>query len=265
MSYLFSVFSKKTLFFFSKNSRKSLLGLVAFALVASLIPLGAQAKTAAGEKRISKDPDSATVREAKVLGWGPVKAPNRGKVPEFLIRGVVLEVGNAPEQKGLNFVKILPIEVLNNHQRAIDFTHFENGYDIIMKVPSSKLKEIKKGRMLEFNQYYTEQVEQAIGGAKMVAMSLHQDIQGYPAGPGAYLKTPGFYPIQYKNAIRGAKISGDNLGGDNEIKANLDYLATKSPDPEIKTIAMSSYTEIFGGQPSGACNLDQQTKKVACR
>lgn len=262
---LISLRKRLNLSFNIKNCRRFLALCLAVGLIASLMPGEASAKGKRGEKRISNDPDSATEREAKVLGWGPVKAPNRGKVPEFLIRGVVLDVGRAREQKGMHLIKILPIEIVENHQRAIDFSHFQNGYDLVLRIPSSKLKEIKKGRMLEFKQYYTEKVEQTIGGAKMVAMSLHQDIQGYPAGPSAYVKTPGFYPIQYKNALRGAKMSGGKIDNSSEVKAHLDYLATQSDDAELKTIAMNSYTELFGTAPTGTCKVNHSTKKVACR
>jgi len=42
----------------------------------------------AKKKRVLRDPDAPTNKEAKVLGWGPVKTPNRAKNPEFMIRGV---------------------------------------------------------------------------------------------------------------------------------------------------------------------------------
>jgi len=219
----------------------------------------------ARKKRVIKDPDAPTNREAKVLGWGPVKTPNRGKNPEFMVRGVILEVNKTQDKKGDYFdVKILPIEILNNHQRVLTFDNFTNGVDITLFLPDSKKKELKKGRLVEFNQYYTEEVEQSIGGAKMVAMTLHKDIQGYAAGPGAYLRKPGFYPVQYKNALKGIKLYQSGIRSDKDAKAGLDYLATKHTDPELKTIAKGTYVEIYEQDPSGKCNLVKATQSYAC-
>jgi hypothetical protein len=216
-------------------------------------------------KKVQADPDAPTNREAKVLGWGPVKTPNRAKNPEYLIRGVVLSVEKVKENKGYFTVNVLPIEVLDNHQRAITFENFKIGVPITMRIPEPRLKELKEGRMVEYRQYYTESVEQTVGGAKMVAMKFHQDIQGYPAGPGAYLKTPGFYPIQYKNALKGAKLYLGSLKSDAEVKNHVDYLATKSKDPELKTIAQTTYMELYSTPPTGRCNINDSTKTVACQ
>jgi len=223
-------------------------------LVALLLTFGlANDADAKRRRKVAKDPDAPTNREAKVLGWGPVKTPNRGKNPEFMIRGVVLDIEKVKDRQNYYTLKILPIEILNNHQRVIGFDHFLTGVDIVLFLPKSKVSELKEGRMVEYNQYYTEEVEQAIGGAKMVAMTLHKDIQGYPAGAGAYLKLQGFYPIQYKNALKGAKLHKSGISGDQAIKANLDILATSSEDPELKTSARASYVEFFKSEPTGKC------------
>lgn len=220
----------------------------------------------ARKQRVLKDPDAPTNREAKVLGWGPVKTPNRGKHPEYMVRGVILEVNKNKEKKGDYYdIKILPIEILNNHQRALTFDNFESGVILTLKLPDSKKNELDTGRLVEFNQYYTEEVEQTIGGARMVAMTLHQDIQGYPAGPAAYLKKAGFYPVQYKNALKGVKLYQGKMKSDQEAKAGLDYLATKGTDPELKTIAKSTFVEIYQQDPSGTCTLQKATDTFACK
>ncbi|MDX1386119.1 MAG: hypothetical protein R3257_00920 [bacterium] len=218
----------------------------------------------AKRKKVSADPDAPSNEEAKVLGWGPVQTPNRAKNPEYMIRGVILSVEKVKDSKGYFTVNILPIEVLDNHQRAITFDHFNTGIPITMAIPEPRLKELKKGRMVEYKQYYTESVEQAVGGAKMVAMQFHQEIQGYPAGPGAYLKTPGFYPVQYKNALKGVKLYLGNLKSDTDFKNHVDFLATKSQDPELKTIANTTYMELYATPPSGRCSVNNATKTVAC-
>ncbi len=227
---------------------------------------------AKGKKASSaaKDPDAPSNEQAKVLGWGPVQAPNRAKNPEYLVRGVLLDIQDAKDangkaKKGWYTLKILPIEVLENYQRAITEIHMQSGLDVTLKIPADRLKELKQGRLLEYHQYYTEKVEETVGGARMVAMTYNQDIQGYPAGPGAYLKKPGFYPIQYKNALKGVKLYLDNIKTDKDVQAHLDYLATKSKDPELQSIAKNTYVEIYQGEPSGKCTVAQATSIVNCK
>lgn len=229
-----------------------------------LLALLAAPQWVRADARIKSDPDAPTNEEAKVLGWGPVKTPNRGKNPEFLVRGVVLEVQKAKEGKNTYDIKILPIEILNNHQRVLTFDNFQTGVDITLNVGKERLKDLEKGRLVEYNQYYTEEVEQTVGGAKMIAMQMHREIQGYPKGPEPFLETPGLYPVQYKNAIKGAKLYEGALKDDPEVKAHLDYLASSSKDPELKTIAKETYLEIYQVEPSGTCKLDKKTNLLAC-
>lgn len=244
-----------------RNRRLMTLFTLALLLTSLSLITNASAKKAA---RGPVDPDAPTEEQAKVLGWGPVKTPNRGVRPEYLIRGVILDVQKAPEGKDLYTVSILPIEVLNNLQRDITFDHFQTGVNITIPIQKPRLKELKPGRMVEFNQYYTEEVEQSIGGAKMVAMSMHQEIQGYPAGPGAYLKKGGFYPIQYKNAIKGMKMYLESIESDKEVQNFMDYLATKSDDAELKTIAKATYLEVYNMEPTGKCDVDKTTQACTC-
>lgn len=249
------------------NGRKSFLSLAVCAVF--LFGLVASHEAEAKKQRVVKDPDAPTNREAKILGWGPVKTPNRAKNPEFLVRGVVTEVQELEEPKGLKDhyqITILPIEVLNNHQRYVTFDQFQNGLEISLRIPKSKLKELKIGRLVEYNQYYTTEVEQSIGGAKMIGFTFHQDIQGYPASAAAYLRKPGFYPIQYKNALKGMQIYTENVQSDEDIKANLDLLASKSSeDPELQTIAKNTYLELYQTEPTGHCSLDKTTEKFVCK
>ncbi len=231
------------------------------------IPQVAEAKKAA---KVLKDPDAPTDEEAKVLGWGPVKTPNRAKRPEYLIRGVLLDIQEVKDAEGKTIknnytVAILPIEVLENHQREITFDHFNTGFKVDLMIPKPKMDELKKGKMLEFHQYYTVQTEQEQGAARMVAFVLHQDIQGYPAGAGAYLKKPEFYPVQYKNAIKGVQMDSGDIKGDEQVKAHLDHLATTAKDPELKESSRVVLMEIYQIEPTGKCKLDKTTQLFACQ
>lgn len=239
---------------------------LSFLFVITLLTLSLMSLGSAEAKRVLRDPDAPSAEEAKVLGWGPVKTPNRGKSPEYLIRGVVLDINDSQTKRGKDWydIKVLPIEVLNNHQRVITFDHFQNGITLTLNIPKPRFKELKKGQMVEYNQYYTESVEQSIGGAKMVAMTLHKDIQGYPAGAGAYLKKPGFYPIQYKNALKALKMYAGNVQSDPEFKNHVDYLATKSKDSELKTIAKATFLEMYSSEPSGQCKVNKTTDTISC-
>lgn len=218
----------------------------------------------AKRKRVARDPDAPTNEQSKVLGWGPVKTPNRGKNPEFMIRGTLVSLEPVKDAPLTYTVNILPVEIINNHQRFLTMAEFRNGVTLTIKIPKVRAKELKKGRAVEFNQYYTEEVEQVIGGAKMVAMTLHQDIQGYPAGVGSYLAKPGFYPVQYLNALKGLKLYSGNIQNKDGVKAHLDILASKAKDPELKTQSQTSLIELFKAQPTGNCQEDKVTQTFKC-
>jgi hypothetical protein len=217
------------------------------------------------DNRVKSDPDAPTAEQAKALGWGPVKTPNRGKSPEFMVRGILLDLTKAKEGKDTYTVKILPIEILNNHQRVLDAGNFVSGVEITLQIGKERLSGLQKGRLVEYNQYYTEEVAQTIGGAKMVNMTMHREIQGYPKGPEPYLANGGFYPIQYKNALKAIEGSEGSLKDNPEVKANLDYLASKSTDPELKTLAKDTYVKLYQSEPSGKCMMAKATDTVTCK
>lgn len=217
------------------------------------------------DKRVKSDPDAPTAEQAKVLGWGPVKTPNRGKSPEFLVRGILLDITKEKEPKDTYTVKILPIEIVNNHQRVVTADNMVTGVDITLAIGKERLGDLQKGRLVEYNQYYTEEVEQTVGGAKMVAMTMHKEIQGYPKGPEPFLASGGFYPAQYKNALKAIEGNEDALKANPGVQSNLDYLATKSTDPELKTLANDAYVKLYGTSPTGKCTMAKATEAVTCK
>jgi hypothetical protein len=240
---------------------KTLRGFIVFFIITLFaIPSLVQA-----DKRVKADPDAPTDEQAKALGWGPVKTPNRGKSPEFMVRGILLELIKLKEPKDTYTVKILPIEILNNNQRVLTADNFVTGVEVNLQIGKEQLGDLKTGHLVEYNQYYTEAVEQSVGGAKMVAMTMHREIQGYPRGPEPYLAAAGFFPIQYKNALKAMDGNEDALRASPAVKANLDYLSSKSTDPELQTAAKDAYVKLYSSEPTGKCTLDKKTSIITCK
>lgn len=205
---------------------------------------------------ISSDPGAATVREARLLKWGAVDPPDRGKSPEYFVRGVVmnLEPIEGENRKDFYNINFLPIEVVENEYRVITFDNFTNGMKIPSFLPKDMKKQFKDGAVVEVHNYYTTKEEQAIGHAKMIAFSYHQDIIPYPAGPAAYIKKGGLDQEQYLNALKGMEIYGDN-NKDSQLKTGLDALASSSPNVEVKNKATALLSSLFGAAPSGQALL----------
>jgi hypothetical protein len=230
----------------------------------SILTVFSVTSLARADTRVKNDPDAPTIEQAKALGWGPVRTPNRGKSPEYMVRGILLDLTKAKEGKDNYVVKILPIEILNNHQRVLGADNFVSGLEVTLQIGKERLGDLKPGRLVEYNQYYTEEVEQSIGGAKMVAMTMHREIQGYPKGPEPYLSAAGFYPIQYKNAIKAVEGNESALRDSPGVKTNLDYLSTKSTDPELKTMARECFMKLYQTDPSGKCMMSKGSSAITC-
>lgn len=209
--------------------------------------------------KISSDPDAPTVKEARLLKWGPVDPPDRGKKQEFFIRAVFVDL-----QEGKNVDKstydmtVLPVEVVQNEYRNVTLDHFNNGLTFTAFVPDALKKQLKKGQVVEINEYYSTKEEAAIGHAHMIDYTYHQDILPYPAGPAAYIKLGGLDQEQYLNALKGMEMFGTNPKSD-ELKTGLDALASSSPNSEVKSKATAMLSSMFGAQPSGRALLPAPT------
>jgi hypothetical protein len=208
---------------------------------------------------ISSDPGAATVKEHRLLKWGAVDPPDRGKSPEFFVRGTFVEFlpfldAENKERKDFYNMHILPVEVVENEYRSITFDSFATGMKIPVFMPKDLKKQFKPGGVVEVHLFYTTKEEQAIGHAKMIAFTYNEQIVPYPAGPAAFIKKGGLDQEQYLNALKGMEIYGDNPK-DNELKVGLDALASSSPNPEVKSKATALLSSLFGAAPSGQALL----------
>lgn len=226
------------------------------ALAAKKKSSGAKKPAATGDNAlISSDPGAATVKEHRLLKWGAVDPPDRGKSPEFFVRGVFMEFlpsigADGKERKDFYNISLLPVEVVENEYRVITFDSFANGMKIPVFMPKDLKKQFKPGAMVEVHLYYTTKEEQAVGHAKMIAFSYHEDIIPYPAGAAAYVKKGGLDQEQYLNALKGMEIFGDNPK-DEQLKVGLDALASSSPNTEVKNKATALLSSLFAAAPSG--------------
>ncbi|MCC7344665.1 MAG: hypothetical protein IT573_06970 [Deltaproteobacteria bacterium] len=215
--------------------------------------------------KISSDPDAPTVKENRLLKWGAVDPPDRGKNPEFFFRGVYVNMEDmSKEGKGKDFwrLNILPIEVVENEYRNITMEHFMNGIKLPMYLPKKLKDQFKPGSVVEVHLFYTTKEEQAVGHAKMIAFTYNEQIIPYPAGPASYVKTGGLDPEQYLNALKGMELFGSNPK-DSEVKVGLDALASSSPSGEVKTRAGALLSSMFGAQPSGQALLPAPSAATA--
>ncbi len=249
--------------------KKSLTLVTALSLVAGAAALNdaqaAKRKSAGAAKKpaatgdnalISSDPGAPTVREHRLLKWGPVDPPDRGKSPEYFVRGAFMDLEPIEGENRKDFYNIvmLPIEVVENEYRVITFENFVTGMKIPAFLPKDLKKQFKSGAMIEVHNYYTTKEEQAIGHAKMIAFAYHQDIIPYPAGPASYIKKGGLDPEQYLNALKGMEIYSGNPK-DEQLKVGLDALASSSSNLEVKNKATALLSSLFGAAPSGQAML----------
>ncbi|MFO1462764.1 MAG: hypothetical protein U1F66_03235 [bacterium] len=224
---------------------------------------GGAAKSAApatgDNAKISSDPDAPTVKENRLLKWGPVDPPDRGKSKEFFVRGIFVNM--EPSKDGIKDtyeLTLLPVEIVENEYRNITADHFASGMTVHAFLPKDLKKQFKQGAMVEVHNYYLLKEAQAIGHAKMIDFEFHSEIVPYPAGPAAYVKKGGLDPEQYLNALKGMEMFGNNPK-DDELKTGLDALASSSPNAEVKAKAAAMLSSLFGAQPSGRALLPAAT------
>ncbi len=214
-----------------------------------------------------KDPDAPSIEESKVLGWGPVKAPARKNIPEFLLRGTLISIEKDEEKSGFYNVTILPVEAQNNKQRHINIEHFNTNVILSLALAEEQVKELKLGSLVQYNQFFERQVAQTIGNAAMVNYILHQDFKTYEAPPVEYITKAGYYPIQYRNAIKGLEMFKGKLAEDanGSLKDALNYHASKAQDPALKSEATALFTKMFKSSPSGNCKENKETQSYICQ
>jgi hypothetical protein len=223
----------------------------------------AAAKKPSSAGKISSDPDSATVKEAALLKWGPVKVPQTGKEYDFFMRGVVLDISPIKDQKEFFTIKILPIEILENKERFITMDNYKSGVDITHRLAKQEMKDLKKGNIIEMKSWYETIDQGGTGHAKMVAYVYHADMLPYPKSAAPYVKLTDIEPEEQLNALTALELYSGNPKEDG-LKDALDALSS-SPNPDVKAKAAQLLSSLYSAQPSGTCKVDKVTKAYSCK
>ncbi|MCB1213843.1 MAG: hypothetical protein KDK66_00050 [Deltaproteobacteria bacterium] len=231
--------------------------------------------------------------QESVLGYQAVTQPRRGNVDEYKMLGSLLEIRKATpeeitayeegrfgkdpqklkEKKKLLFkdrrpnyytVKILPIKVEENRQRAVREEHLEKGFEITLDIPKERLKALKPGAAVELDHYYVQKKIGGEGGATMIGWALVEGIQGLPVGLNAFLEQAGFFDIQYKNALKALDLYPGEFKNPEAARGLLDYLASSSKDHELKELASLALQKYFQQEATGQCHLEADKKVYTC-
>ncbi len=207
----------------------------------SLILSFSGSEALAASKKAKKAPKEEAIwgvapRQKKMLGWSS-DYPTAWTYTraDFFIRGAVLDYKKNGKQYE---ILVLPIEVINNPQHHVKLEHFKNGITVMMDVEP---KNIKKGGVIEFNQWSKEIPGQKQGAATLVNSENHTDVVCYDTAPVAYLSKTDLQPEQMINAIKGIMLYGGNAANDQNVKSQLAVLAKASvPDVSSEAKKISS-------------------------
>ncbi len=212
---------------------RGVLILTSFAFIFSLSNSPA---IAASKKAAKKEKDEAiwgvAPRQKKMLGWSS-DYPTAWTYTraDFFIRGTVLDFKKSTNGKDYD-ITILPIEVLNNPQHHVTLDHYKNGITVTAELGHEILKNLRKGGIIEFNQWSKEIPGQKQGAATLVNSENHTDIQCYDTAPVAYLGKTDLQPEQMINAIKGIMVYGGSAAKDQGVQTQLAALA-KAPVPDV--------------------------------
>jgi len=203
------------------------------------------AKKKRASKKVSKAADEPTERQKKMLGWTSAFPTTwTYTTPDFFVRGTVLDFKKVEGSRETEII-ILPIEVMNNPVHHIKDEHYKNGIPVRLELSGSEKGGLKKGGVVEFNQYSTEIPTEAMGHAKLVKAEIHQDFKPYDISPIAYLTKPGLEPEQVTNAIIGVLIYQGSIEKNDEVKKSL-AAHSKHKDATLSQKAKEASQKLFG-------------------
>ncbi len=221
--------------------RKLSKGLLVAASLSLIFTFSSSDALAAKKKTKKAKEESGSIwgvapRQKKMLGWSS-DYPTAWTYTraDFFLRGVVLDYKKMPDGKEYEIL-ILPIEVVNNPQHHVKLEHYKNGITVNATLSGSIAKNLKKGGVIEFNQWSKEIPGQKQGAAMLVNTENHLDIQCYDTPPVAYLNKTDLQPEQMINVVKGIITFGGNTSQDTSLKSQLAALA-KSSNPDVSTEA----------------------------
>jgi len=219
--------------------------MAAFSLVITPSVFTPSAQAAKKVAKKGKVKVSEAQRQKKLLGWtSDFPTAYTYTTPDFFIRGAVVDFKQVPHESEWEIL-VLPIEVINNPMHHVKMENFKNGLPIRLELSAAERKGLKKGGLIEFNQYSRELPSDDKGHAKLIKSEIHTEFKTYDTPPVAYLAKPGLEPEQIVNAIRGIIIYRGDIEKTEEIKTALASLS-KNSNPAISKEAKECSNKLFG-------------------
>ncbi len=200
-------------------------------LALSFSPLEAQSASKKVKKAKEETIWGVAPRQKKMLGWtSDYPTAWTYTRADFFIRGAVVDYKKNGKQYE---ILVLPIEVMSNPQHHVKLEHFKNGITVIAE---NEPKNLKKGGIIEFNQWSKEIPGQKQGAATLVNSENYTEVACYDTAPVAYLSKTDLQPEQMINAIKGIMLYGGNAANDQNVKSQL-ALLSKAPVPDVSSEA----------------------------
>ena len=227
----------------------SLLAAFSFSNLVSSEALAAKkaksSKSAKAGKKVKEVPGVVTEREKKILGWtSDYPTAYTYTTPDFFIRSTVVDFKQIPNSKEWE-VNLLPIEVMNNPMHHVTMKHFKEGIVVKLELMPKEMKGLRKGGIVEFNQYSKEIAGDQKGYAKLVKQEIYTEFKPYGTSPVAYLNKPGMEPEQVANAIQGMLIYEGSIDKGEPVKTALASFS-KDKNPELSAKAKECSSKLFG-------------------
>lgn len=193
----------------------------------------------------SKTASKAEVARQKKLLAKTTEYPTAYSVtyPDVNMRAAVVDF-KPSDKKGEIELTLYPIEMLGNPHHYVTMDHFKNGLTLKVSMNAAKQKELKKGGVLELNQYSKETPTSEVGGAKLISTQTFTESNFYDVAPIAYIAKAGFEPEQVFNAIRAALLFEGKIEPKPELKTALENLS-KSKDAQLSQEAQKLLKKVF--------------------
>jgi hypothetical protein len=212
-------------------------------LANSSTAFAAKKKHGSAKKEVITGPSE---REKKLLGWTSVyPTAYTFTRADFFIRGAIADFKQDPQSKQWD-VSILPIEVINNPMHYITLDHYKNGITLRLDLNSYEVKALKKGVVVEYNQYSKEIPSQQTGHAQLISSENYTEFKPYNISPVAFLNKPGMEPEQVVNVLKGVFLYSGKVEKDEVLKSSLVNLSSNS-NSTVSEEAKIVSDKLFGG------------------
>ena len=219
-------------------------------ITGSIAALGLSLATSlpAAPKKHTKAKASAKAepkKEAKLLAkTADYPSSYDERYPEILLRATVVDFKPLETNKEFELT-LLPLEVLKNPNHFVKMDHYKNGITLKLPLLQHNKEQLKKGGVLEVNQYTKDIPGETVGKAQLISTEFHQEVETFDVSPIAYLTHPGFESEQMLNAMKGILIFQGSIAKSDELKKTLDTLS-KDKNSELSETAKKVIAKVYG-------------------